>query len=63
MDAVGTGQVLASKGDAAHGVVMFLKVMVGSLPAWMKWVIGSLLAVAALCEGYRWWRGRETAVR
>ncbi|MEV7546483.1 hypothetical protein [Streptomyces sp. NPDC089915] len=63
MDAIGAGQVLASKWDAAYGVFMFVKVMAGSLPSWMKWVIGSLLAVVAVYEGYQWWRRRETAVR
>ncbi|MER6215830.1 hypothetical protein ACWC5F_20505 [Streptomyces sp. NPDC001272] len=63
MDGFGPGQTLASKWDAAYGVVVFVRVLLGSLPGWMKWIIGSLLAVVALYEGYRWWRRRETAVR
>lgn len=63
MDAFGAGQTLASKWDAAYGVLMFVKVMLGSLPAWAKWTVGSLVAVVIVLEGYRWWRRRETAVR
>ncbi|MFF4581226.1 hypothetical protein [Streptomyces sp. NPDC001389] len=63
MEAFGSGQTLASKWDAAYGVLMFVKVMLGSLPAWAKWILASLVAVLLLLEGYRWWRRRETAVR
>ncbi|MGW7104377.1 hypothetical protein [Streptomyces sp. NPDC054838] len=63
MDAIGTGQALASRWDAAYGVAVFARVLLGTLPAWAKWTIGSLLAAAALWEGFQWWRRRGTAVR
>ncbi|MFJ8212268.1 hypothetical protein [Streptomyces sp. NPDC096033] len=63
MDAFGTGQTLASKWEAGYAVVMFVKVMLGHLPDWAKWVVGSLVSVVVVLEGYQWWRRRGTAVR
>ncbi|THA50615.1 hypothetical protein [Streptomyces sp. A1136] len=59
----GTGQMLASKWDAAYGVVVFIRVLLGHLPTWAKVTIYVLLGAMALGEGYQWWRGRKKAVR
>ncbi|MFH7599581.1 hypothetical protein WDV06_31445 [Streptomyces racemochromogenes] len=57
------GQILASKWDAGYAVLVFVRALLGGLPAWAKWIIGGLVAVVLVLEGRRWWRRRGTAVR
>ncbi|WP_185921730.1 hypothetical protein [Streptomyces sp. WAC06614] len=55
--------MLASKWDMAFGFVMFLRVLFGSLPTWVKATLLGLVVCGLLWDGLRRVQQRRTRVR
>ncbi|MFJ3924391.1 hypothetical protein [Streptomyces sp. NPDC090022] len=63
MDGIERGWILASKDDVAYGVVLFLRMLVGSMPDWLKATLIATVAGLLLWSAVRRLRRRRATVR